>query len=319
MAKRIAVSMASAKSTSCTLIHEHPLLVLLAAQFYFVFLFSRSTRMKIEVRKNFSDFNIYLCCCFSQEAEYLDEWVNYYLALGFRHIFMFDNSKGDNGIDIVERLKKNNKITIFDKRNQKYKQASWYQDFYNTLGPKDWCLFCDIDEFLTIVNMTLLEYMKRVTETKCGQIKLSWMIYGNNGVIKKENGTVIERFPKPTMPLNFIKYGKVENTHTKPLVRGGDKMAKWGSVHHMKSRTMIGCDGDLKIVPNDSPFNQNPTWSTAYLRHYYTRSEQEFCYKIKKWSGKHSHHWDSYNSINKYEPNLMKTGKINDNCEYIDD
>lgn len=260
----------------------------------------------------------HLCACFRREGQYLKEFVEYHLALGFVHVHLFDNNSGADDEEDVRNVAQNPQVTVYNKRNKKYNQKGWYQELYNTLSPDEWCMYEDIDEFVHFVKpWTLRTFVARAVANGCEQVKINWVVYGNNGHIQKTSGTMVERFPEPTRPLDFWKRKILENAHSKPLIKGGVQGATWRTVHHMHGPGMKACNGDLKrIDDNDSRFVFPMTWNTSIVRHYSTKSEQEWCEKMLRWRGK-SHGWDRYDEINNLEPNAKRTGKFNAQCEYV--
>lgn len=51
------------------------------------------------------------------------------------------------------------------------------------------------------------EYLRNAIRKKCDIICFNWQVHGNNGHIYQTEGKVLERFPKPTLPLNFTRVG----------------------------------------------------------------------------------------------------------------
>ena len=244
-------------------------------------------------------------CVFKNEAEYLDEWISYHLNIGFNTIVLFDNNVGDDDKDAIEIIKqKYSQVKFINKRGLSYDIGGYNFELYKKLSKDQWCLYIDIDEFLTFNdNYTLNDLVNRAEEKKCDQIKINWMVYGNNGKIKKENGTMISRFPKPVQPPDFRKFGRVENTHTKGFVHG--ELPGSTTIHYF-SGPIVGCDTNFKIIQNNSPFTKEVVWGMAYLRHYFTKSEEEWKTKFeKRHRSNNIYGWNNYNEINKYPPNTI--------------
>lgn len=268
------------------------------------------------------NFRYFLCGVFKQEGMYLKEWTQYHLNFGFDHVILINNN--DNYIDdkdMIKELIKDTRITVYDRVGHKHNIPKWYEEVYRQLGINDWCLFADIDEFFMLkANWSLDYYFYSAKESGCTQIKLNWLVFGNNGHIIKTNGTLIERFPKPAN--NILRNSHVANTSTKPLLRGGMKNIKWNSWHHAIADGIKGCNGALKPLSekeNDNLSVFHPTFNVSYLSHYFTKSEQEWCLKMIRHNKKqknNDYNWKLYNKVNYFKPNVVRTNQINGNCSY---
>lgn len=256
-----------------------------------------------------------ICACFRSEGYYLQDWVDYHLELGFSRIYLFDNNIGNDDLEYVYNISRNRRVDIINRRNAEYKQPEWYAEIYALLGPNDWGLFIDIDEYLTFKEgMTLEQYVKMAMSTACQQVKINWLTYGNNGQIVRTPGSVRERFPHPVSNRKFRKGGNIENSHTKAFIRGGLSVT-WYSMH-WASGSIMGCNSNFRGVTNEHPRVRRPVWDTAWIRHYQSRSEQEWCWKMKRWNHT-GYDWNNYNSVNAMKPNKPRTGLISDNCTLI--
>ena len=245
-----------------------------------------------------------ICASFKMEGCYLEEWINYHLGLGFQKIYLHDNNIENDDKNEIKKIRKNYKNVYFiDKRNQKYEQAKWYTKFYSTLHSNQWCLFIDIDEFLTFTNgYNLYTYIQEAENKKCDQIKLNWMVYGNNGHITKDDAPVLLRFPMPVQYPNSIKSHLINNKNTKGFVKGGNK-GKFISMHYFHGN-IRGCNGNLNNCPNNTPYHFPLAWNKSYLRHYATKSEEEWRIKfVKRWNKVYRKKWENYNSVNILPPN----------------
>ena len=264
---------------------------------------------------------IYLCACVRSEGEYLQEWIDYHLSAGFDKIVLFDNNIKNNDRSLIMKIQ-NNRVIVIDRRNIRYGtqlQAKWYNEFYQNLRPIDWCLYIDVDEFFTLKNLTLREYITSASHKKCDQIKINWLCYGNNGKLKKEQGSVVERFPQPVIPFTFKVQGVVWNSHIKSFIHGGNSV-HFVDVHSAEGKVK-NCNGNLEFCYKSCKLNNNYPlcYDKAYLRHYSTKSEEEFLKKIQeRWNGssscqfsKYVHSWGCYNEINKNFPNIPYKFKNN--------
>ena len=100
---------------------------------------------------------VVLCAMAKNEHLYINDWVNHYLKLCFDKIYLYDNDDLDKPF-IGDYIENKDKVEIINIRGQKkeHLQHDIYTEFYNAHNKQfDWCLFCDIDEFLFGVNNVL--------------------------------------------------------------------------------------------------------------------------------------------------------------------
>ena len=74
-----------------------------------------------EKRSDVSKKDAVICAIALHEERYIDEWIQYHLALGFSHIYLYDNSN-----DHILKNKNSDKITIIHFPG-KVKQMEAYQ------------------------------------------------------------------------------------------------------------------------------------------------------------------------------------------------
>lgn len=256
-----------------------------------------------------------LCACFRTEGYYLQDWVDYHLDLGFDQILLFDNNQGQDDLEYLSNISRNKRVRIINKRDVPYEQQNWFSQAYNSLTSDDFGLFIDIDEYLTFApGITLKHYAARAITSACQQVKINWLAYGNNGQILRTPGSVRERFPKPVADRMFKKKDHIENSHTKAFIRGGLNVT-WPSMHWARG-DIVGCGGSLRRARNNTPFVAKPEWKVAWIRHYQSRSEQEWCWKMRRWNIS-AYNWENYDASNRLPPNKPRTGLVGDDCRPI--
>ena len=256
----------------------------------------------------------YVCGCFAREGYYLREWITYYLNLGFDKIVLFDTNKGDVDLDYMRDVRCSC-VEFINKRNITFSvplQAQLYNEFYARLRPIDWCLFVDIDEFLFVKEVSLDVYLKRAEEAKCDIVKINWMSHGNNGKVFWEPGGVLERFPNPVVPLNFVIHGSAWgnpwNGFVKTMARGG-RNGRFMDVHTLTGERLSYCNGNLSTTSSQYLFSLPPNFDVAFIKHFFTRSQEEYEEKVfGRWNGPRRergfYNWKFYDYINRNPPNI---------------
>lgn len=223
-----------------------------------------------------------VCCICKNELQYIKEFVNYHLDLGFNKIIIGDNND-NNGESYDEILKEeidNNEVEIINIRGLNGVQKSFYNQIIHNYD-YEWCAFIDCDEFITFSDNSKFDNIKDFLDSRkdINAYALNWMVYGDNGRVLKGQGDVIDRFPKP-QPLDFkFHYPFPENYHVKSILRK-DAQGDFTTNPHIACPNTYYQPSGEKIAT--SPFNQNMDYSVLYIKHFYTKSLEEWVNKKMK-------------------------------------
>lgn len=129
--------------------------------------------------------------CISKSAHStIDDWVNYYIGLGFTHIFLFDNNDYDDRYKIY-----NEQVTIipYDSNypmQQHNKTDEWRQSLLTKMAilmafdqDFDYCFICDDDEYLDFKNnyCNVDDFLSKYSEYD--SISIPWECMSDNGYI----------------------------------------------------------------------------------------------------------------------------------------
>lgn len=215
------------------------------------------------------------------EELYIDEWVKYHLDLGFNHIYIYDDNDNFGKLDYLN----NDKVSVikYEVSNQiekitgnkklVYKQKNLYKNSYKEYSETyDWIAFIDCDEYITIKEKTIQEYLNRFYDTDI--IHLQWLCYGDNDQIYYENKPVIERFTKH-ITKNAKHYCIPANMYIKSIIRT-KKEPIFQSAHTAIIKNSICKLGDGSVHDCKYIFNDKYNYDDAYIRHYLTKSLEEY-------------------------------------------
>lgn len=205
-----------------------------------------------------------ICMIALHEELYIDEWIAYHLALGFSHIYIYDNS------DTNTLASKQTDRVIIKHFPGKQKQFDAYNQFTIQYRKKHtWAAFIDCDEFIVLKkHRSILDFLSEYSS--CESIGLNWKMFGTAHQESYDNKPVTERFQlcstnldrhiKSICQLNYIR--TIVNPHYSELIHGSTY------------------DTNRNII--NGPYNENGTDDVACIHHYYTKSEDEFCKKIMR-------------------------------------
>lgn len=147
-------------------------------------------------------YTVCVCTMFKNEAQYLNEWINYHLLIGVDHFYMYNNNSEDDFQNVLQSYIDQGIVDLIE-WPQSHSQMLGYQDCYEK-HRKDtqWLTFIDIDEFICPISTdNVKEWLKPY---KCYPgIAIYWKQFGSNGrLVHDTKQLVIEQYtqcwPKPS-------------------------------------------------------------------------------------------------------------------------
>lgn len=228
--------------------------------------------------------NDYIVCCICKnEKKYIEEFIEYHLQLGFDKIIIGDNNDID-GERYDEQLKDYidyNEVEIVDLRGKVAIQKQFYNDIIRNYK-YEWCAFIDCDEFITFSEKSKFNNIKDFLNSRKNvyAYALNWIVYGDNERVYAGKGDVVERFKQP-LPLDIkINYNFPQNYHIKTILNSAVRNFYFDITPHNVNFNGYFSPNGTKI--ETSPFNPNMDFDVVYVRHYYTKSLEEWVNKKMK-------------------------------------
>lgn len=197
---------------------------------------------------------------------YIDEWVEYHLAIGFEHILIYDH------LSIVPvEPKWGTKVTVHRINIEfpfpEYIHLSTFRRFKS-----HWILISDVDEFLVLLQHKDVKELLHGYE-KFGGLGIPWSMYGSSGYIKKPNGSVKDSYVwrcEDTPDKQYVK--TIVNTHFYQRIE---------DPHFVySSRPLVNELGE----PFTGSLTDSPR-KICKLNHYFTRSYEEWIQKRNRGPG----------------------------------
>ena len=226
-----------------------------------------------------------LCVLAKKENLYIKYFLDIYKRLGFNHIFIYDNNdvNEERIEDAIKDQSLKDFISIINYRGYRGtyggpQMAAYYDCYERNYKHYDWMAFFDVDEYLMLNprNQTIQEFLNNSRFNNCESIKINWKLYSDNNALGYEDKPLNERFTEE------INESSIINTARKVIIRGNLEnytLRKNYNPHDIFSSNR-SCDSNGKIR-----FGQRinpPEYKTAILNHYFTKSINEFCRKIKR-------------------------------------
>lgn len=221
------------------------------------------------------------------EQDYLNDFISYHLSIGVSRIFVFEDMGSQSHKSICDKY--DNVIlqpilSLFndeekDRIIQKKKDGKFVQSDYahkglmhikNNHPDIDWCFSLDIDEYITPTEPfpSLLE-----AYNDYDAITLYWKNYGASGRIKKPI------YDKPIWEIYTQECPYKESDKQRAVIT---KMVY--NMHKLQDKFIWGVHTALcNWVRTDFGVHRTdePCFDVMYLRHYITKSWEEWCWKLK--------------------------------------
>lgn len=287
--------------------------------FKILFLLINILLIFIKINKN-KVLRVCLCTIGKKENLYASEFVEHYKKIGYDKIFIYDNNDiGDEKFeDVLNEYISNKFVTLIDYRGYRGKRESPQSDAFFDCYEKnkynyDWLSFFDFDEFLELnKSRNIKEYLSNKKFKKCANIKINWLMFSDNDLLYYENIPLQKRFSTPL-------FGDGANNIIKSTVRGNLKFNYWRSMSnpHSSSNYLTACNSMGNIIDPTSfyiaPFNHE----YSYLKHYPTKTIEEYCNKIKKGRADLLIKLDYNNLENYYNYFFQRNKKTKEKIDYF--
>jgi hypothetical protein len=120
---------------------------------------------------------------FKNEAPYLKEWIEHYLARGVDHLYLINDFSDDNFIDVLKPYEKH--ITLFHNKHSeiiRYKQDACYNRFIlPILNQTKYILICDIDEYVwSPAALNLKDILNEFEKMNIKAYGIDMILFGSN-------------------------------------------------------------------------------------------------------------------------------------------
>ena len=222
-----------------------------------------------------------ICAVAKKENLYAQEFINHYINLGYEHVYIYDNNdiNDEKFEDVLQKEIKLNYVTIVNIRGELKGLCIAFIDCYEKHGKEyDWLSFFDFDEFLDVKAKNIQEFLSNPRYDECVNIKFNFLFYSDNELLYYDNRTLKERF-------TTALYKHPNNAFIKSTVRGGLPINYWSvnCTPHTSFMNVTNCDSAGKKIKHSIGYT-NVNFTYAALKHYYTKSTEEYLVKSSRGS-----------------------------------
>ena len=218
-----------------------------------------------------------ICLIIRDDNDYLEEWLNWHIAQGVEHFYIYDHCSKLPVSEFMKTLPLNiqEKVSVtFFGGSHDFAQHDAYNDcLKRRSGESRWIGYIDSDEMVRVLDgQTFPEFLKEF-EGYAG-LFAEWITYGASGQKEKSPIPVRERFTTVSATNKQRGLGKV---FVQPLL-----------MKQMLTHNGFAVDGfsivdeTHSVVPEAAPYNPNYTKNRICIDHYYTKSYIEWLEKMSR-------------------------------------
>lgn len=250
---------------------------------------------------------IAIVACVKNEADYIEEWIRFHLAVGVSHFVLYDDGSTDDTANICRSIVGPDQLTImpwisrmFDAESDTIlngQTIAFAHAILNFGSRFARMAFIDVDEFLLPKTGTTLQQALAATND-FPNVSLPWHMFGPSGLDRKPDGPIALNYTQRARdPLS-----RASNLSNFKCIVDPCEVVQV-SVHQFRTRQ----HGDITV--NDagkqssrSDRKQPDFYSSQFLQlnHYYSKSRQELLAKIARG-------WSSDATRAKYEAKVLET------------
>jgi hypothetical protein len=208
-------------------------------------------------------FGVVLVCIVKDEADYLEEWLGYHIALGVDHFVVYDNGSTDGSAELLRRYINHGLVTRLDWPLGGGQLAAYNHALRMFGTTARWLAYYDVDEFLVpLADDDIPSFLARFEDAAV--VRVPRLEFGYDGHRTPPAGLAIDEY---TQVANVLDLDPALPPRVKSIVQPGAVSAV-----------------DIHLAfPADEPTPGQPTETAegsvrglAQLNHYYTRSFEEF-------------------------------------------
>jgi hypothetical protein len=209
------------------------------------------------------------CMIFRNEADYLQEWLEFHESVGFEHFYLYDNRSADDWYPrIPKHLLQENRVSIVSVPAAKSQVLAYNDCLRAVRGRVKWLALLDADEFLypVLEGDSLVAVLSEFQEAPA--VSVNWQMFGTDGHIVRPVGGVLE---------NFKACAASGNQHVKLIVQP-EMTIRIVNPHealYVGGRTAVNEQGAPVRGPRSAP----PSIERLRINHYWTKSVEEYFLK----------------------------------------
>jgi hypothetical protein len=136
------------------------------------------------------------CAVFRNEAPYLSEWIEFHLAVGVEHFYLYNNNSQDDFQPTLAARIADGTVTLVDMSEHPVQIKAYDHCLSKHRLDARWIAFIDVDEFLMPVTSSDLRQVLIDYEDHPA-VCVNWLVYGSSGrIVAPRKKLIIEAFTR---------------------------------------------------------------------------------------------------------------------------
>lgn len=235
----------------------------------------------LSVRSVYS-YELGIVALFRNEANYIQEWIEYHQMLGVDHFILYNDRSTDQWREVLDPYIRSHLVEVIEWTLPSdiplfpTWQTMAYQDgLHRSKGNTKWLLFIDVDEFvLPKKNATILECLEEFFPTASG-VYMCWRNFSTGGVYVEPGEPILTQLTAASHPLHS------RNAAGKSIVKVDEVVIDqvW-SPHQITlkqgAQYYNGSGRPLSFVGMDLQIDPEHTSDHIQINHYVMRDENFF-------------------------------------------
>jgi len=210
-----------------------------------------------------------IVCIAKLESDYIEEFVKYHLALGFKRIYLYDNEDQPTYENLLQFYRNYVHVTHYPGNNfhkgVQYMALDHFIENFLKQPEITHVAHIDIDEFIVLKkHNNICEFIDEYIVGDCQAIGMNWRFFGSSGQSEKTK--------KPNT-VRFTMCEKNGNHHIKTLFKKEHYLG-YVTCHDVKLNYGYVKSTNGAIIWG--PFNSNIDFSVIQLNHYKCKTLPEF-------------------------------------------
>jgi hypothetical protein len=212
-----------------------------------------------------------IVCIAKKEHDYIEEFVKYHLAIGFSHIFIYDNEDQPTYDTLLHKYIVSEQVSVIhfpgNNSNIGVQYIALHQFMNNIINDSTitHVAHIDIDEYIVLKkHATICDFIQEYIVGDCAGIGMNWRFFGSSNHTEKSSDPMTQRFTMCEQNGNeHIKtLFKKEYYHTYNTVH--DIVTNYGQIYSTNGSVIHG------------PCSNYPELSVIQLNHYKCKTLPEF-------------------------------------------
>lgn len=211
-----------------------------------------------------------LCMRFRDEAAYLPEWIEYYVAAGIDHFFLYNNYSSDDYVSALAGPIAAGLVTLIDWPRNPASPSAEEDCIGRAMGRFQWLGFLDADEFVVVRDgRSIGEFLADFK--RYPGVALNWRYFGSSGH---------EHRPAESVIAAYTLTQSKDDMHVKCFVRP-EEAAQCRNSHSWYFRGMRSAVNEQRR-PVPGSLSVPPSTKFAWINHYYCKSAEDYLAKAMR-------------------------------------